>query len=122
MQRRSKKPKIIYLKSSRSSKNALLDILNLVEAQIQNFKALEVGEFVSRKDGIELIPQKVVTESNLLQSIFYAVEETIGEASKGIVRKIHFFQWKIRCCEELGAQVLVTHMPLTETRDSVPIG
>ena len=90
-----------------------------VVAQVQAAEEGEVLELVRAEDRVEVVPEHVVTEVDLLQGVLHPVEESLRQAPHGVVGEVDHLEGDIASREYLSGEELPAHILLTELLDVI---
>ena len=110
-----------YLEIDASFQETVLDLGQLVIAQIEHAEPLQVLELSRAEDGVEVVPEEVVAQRDDLERVLHAVEEPLGQPPDLVVAKVGAGQRQGRSREELRAQRLEAGAALAELLDVEPV-
>lgn len=111
-----------YLKVVATLEKSRLDFGQLIVAEVELAQKLEILKLPRAKHRVDVVPQQVVSESNVLQSVLDAVKEPLGQPPDLIVRKVHSCEGKIARREELRPQCLDSGVLLRKLLDVESVG
>ena len=108
-----------YLELVAAVNEALGDARETVEAEIEDAEVLEVLELAGAEHRVEVVPELVVTEVDLLQRVLHPVKQPLGQSPHAVVREVNNLERDVGGSEDLGGQQLPAHVLLAELLDVV---
>uniref|UniRef100_T1JIL5 Uncharacterized protein n=1 Tax=Strigamia maritima TaxID=126957 RepID=T1JIL5_STRMM len=97
-----------------SLENVVFETFDLISRQIQEAQLSQPTQLVGREDGVQLVPQQVVVQTEIDQGVLESLEHLFGEAEQMVLRKIQNLQRHLAGGEQLRPQALVAHSLLRE--------
>jgi len=76
------------------------DAREAVEAQIEDAEVLEVLELSGAEQRVEVVPELVVTEVDLLQRVLHPIEQPLGQPPHAVVREVHDLEGDVLASED----------------------
>ena len=109
-----------YLEIDASLEQPVLDLGQLVVAEVEDAEPLQVLELARAEDGVEVVAEEVVAEGDDLERVLDAVEEALRQPPDLVVAKVGAGQRQVARREELRAQRLEAGAALAELLDVEP--
>ena len=113
---------VSYLEFITTLDESLRDAGQVIVAEVQYSQILQVPELVRAEHGVEVVPEHVVAEVDLLQRVLHPVKQSLGQPPHGVVGEVHNLERNITGGEDLGGEELPANILLGELLDVVAPG
>ena len=113
---------VSYLEFITTLDESLRDAGQVIVAEVQYSQILQVPELVRAEHGVEVVPEHVVAEVDLLQRVLHPVKQSLGQPPHGVVGEVHNLERNITGGEDLGGEELPANILLSELLDVVAPG
>ena len=113
---------VSYLEFITTLDESLRDAGQVIVAEVQYSQILQVPELVRAEHGVEVVPEHVVAEVDLLQRVLHPVKQSLRQPPHGVVGEVHNLERNITGGEDLGGEELPANILLSELLDVVAPG